>query len=263
MSGFLQKIHDMTKDRVDAARRTKSVSALKDTPLYARTPAPVIPAFQTAGYHVIAEVKFASPSEGDIRTAHDPVDVAAGYLAADARMLSVLTEPRYFKGSLDYLAAIRAAAPDALLLRKDFICDAYQLHEARAYGADAILLIVAMTADALTKELLQTAISLGLTPLVEVHDADELTRAQNMGAEMIGVNNRNLKTLKTSLDTSRRLAPMKKDGSVLICESGLSTAAQLGDMRGIGYDGFLMGTHFMRQQNPGDGLSSLLKECAA
>ncbi len=263
MSGFLQKIHDMTKDRVDAARRTKSVSALKDMPLYARMPAPVMPAFQTAGYHVIAEVKFASPSEGDIRATHDPQGVAAGYLAAGARMLSVLTEPRYFKGSLDYLAAIRAAAPDALLLRKDFICDAYQLHEARAYGADAILLIVAMTDDALTKDLLQTALSLGLTPLVEVHDADELARAQAMGAEMIGVNNRNLKTLKTSLETSRRLAPLKKDGSVLICESGLSTAAQLADMRRIGYDGFLMGTHFMRQQNPGDGLGALLKECAA
>lgn len=263
MSSFLQKIHDMTKDRVDAARRIKSTAMLKSMPLYDRTPTPVIPAFQTAGYHVIAEVKFASPSEGDIRAQHDPVDVACGYLASGARMLSVLTEPRYFKGSLDYLSAIRGAAPDALLLRKDFICDAYQLHEARAYGADAILLIVAMTDDAQTKDLLQTALGLGLTPLVEVHDADELTRAQAMGAEMIGVNNRNLKTLKTSLDTSRRLAPMKQNGSVLICESGLSTAAQLGDMRQIGFDGFLMGTHFMRQQNPGDGLAILLKECAA
>jgi indole-3-glycerol phosphate synthase len=263
MSGFLQKIHDMTKDRVDAARRTKPLSALKDMPLYARAPVPALPDFLQSGWHVIAEVKFASPSEGDIRTPAAPIDVAQGYLAAGARMLSVLTEPRYFKGSLDYLSAIRAAAPDARLLRKDFICNSYQLHEARAYGADAVLLIVAMTEDALTKDLLQTATALGLTALIEVHDADEMKRAQDMGADMIGVNNRNLKTLKTSLDTSRRLAPMKRAGSVLICESGLSEAAQLEEMRGIGYDGFLMGTHFMRKPAPGDALAALLKDCKA
>ena len=263
MSGFLQKIHDMTKDRVDAARRTRPVSALKNQPFYDRAPTPVLPAFLEPGYHVIAEVKFASPSEGDIRTPPAPVEIAEAYLKADARMLSVLTEPRYFKGSLDYLSAIRTAAPDARLLRKDFICDTYQLHEARAHGADAILLIVAMTEDALTKDLLQTAEGLGLTALVEIHDVDEMTRAQNMGARLIGVNNRNLKTLKTSLDTSRRIAPMKQHDSALICESGLSTPAQLREMRGLGYDGFLMGTHFMRQTDPGAALQGLLRDCTA
>jgi indole-3-glycerol phosphate synthase len=263
MSGFLKKIHDMTKDRVDAARRVKPQAALKDMPFFARSPAPVIPAFAGAGCHVIAEVKFASPSEGDIRTPPAPVAVAQEYLDAGARMLSVLTEPRYFKGSLDYLSAIRAAAPHALLLRKDFICDTYQLFEARAHGADAVLLIVAMTEDALTKDLLQTAEGLGLTALVEVHDEDEMTRAQTMGAQVIGVNNRNLKTLKTSLDTSRRLSRMKSAGSILICESGLSDAAQLREMRGIGYDGFLMGTHFMRKPSPGDALAALIAESAA
>jgi len=263
MSGFLQKIHDMTKDRVDAARRTKPLAALKDMPLYARAPAPVMPAFAQDGWHVIAEVKFASPSEGDIRMPAAPVEVAQDYLAAGARMLSVLTEPRYFKGSLEYLSAIRTAAPGALLLRKDFICDPYQLHEARAHGADAVLLIVAMTEDALTKDLLQNAQSLGLTALVEVHDAQEMARAQEMGASMIGVNNRNLKTLKTSLDTSRRLATLKRTGDVLICESGLSTAAQLQEMRGLGHDGFLMGTHFMRTPAPGAALAALLEGCAA
>lgn len=263
MSGFLQKIHDMTKDRVDAARKTVPVAALKDAPLYARLPAPVMPSFAAEGCHVIAEVKFASPSEGDIRPTHDPVPVATGYLQAGARMLSILTEPRYFKGSLSYLSDIRAASPNALLLRKDFICDAYQLHEARAHGADAVLLIVAMTDDALTQDLLQTAEGLGLTALTEVHDADEMARAQKMGARMIGVNNRNLKTLKTSLDTSRRLARLKQAGEILICESGLSTAPQLGEMRGLGFDGFLMGTHFMRQRVPADGLAALLQDYAA
>lgn len=263
MSGFLEKIHDMTKDRVDAARRVKPLAALKDTPLYARTPAAVMSAFAASGWHVIAEVKFASPSEGDIRQPAEPVAVADGYLKAGARMLSVLTEPRYFKGSLDYLAAIRTAAPDALLLRKDFICDAYQLHEARAHGADAVLLIVAMTEDSLTRDLLQQAEALGLTALVEVHDAEEMERAQKMGARMIGVNNRNLKTLKTTLDTSRHLARRKTPDSLLICESGLSTAAQLQEMRGIGYDGFLMGTHFMKKPAPGEALAELLGECAA
>lgn len=263
MSGFLQKIHDMTRDRVDAARKTTPLSALRDMEFYNRTPTAALPAFRSDGFHVIAEVKFASPSEGDIRSTHDPVPVAQGYLAAGARMLSVLTEPRYFKGQLDYLAAIRRQSPEALLLRKDFMCDIYQLHEARAYGADAILLIVAMTDDALTQDLLQAARELGLTPLVEVHDADEMTRAQKMGAQMIGVNNRNLKTLKTSLDTSRRLARMKNADDVFICESGLTTAGQLMEMRGIGYDGFLMGTHFMRQPEPATGLAELLAGCRA
>lgn len=261
MSGFLQKINDLTTTRVETAQKIMPVNTLQDMPLYARQPQAVQPAFLQAGYHIIAEVKFASPSEGTIYPdAPAPVDIAADYLSAGARMLSVLTEPLYFKGDLEYLAAIRAAQPDALLLRKDFINDIYQLHEARAHGADAVLLIVAMTGADLTRDLFQAAHELGLSVLVEVHDAEELQIAADMGAGIIGVNNRNLKTLKTDLGISRALATQKPEHAAFICESGLSTAADVATMRAIGYDGFLMGTHFMRAKTPGKELESFIGE---
>lgn len=261
MSGFLQKINDLTTTRVEAAQKSVPVSALQDMPFYDRKPQAAQPEFLQSGYHIIAEVKFASPSEGTIYPdAPAPVEIATGYLAQGARMLSVLTEPLYFKGDLEYLAAIRTAKPDALLLRKDFINDIYQLHEARAYGADAVLLIVAMTGADLTRDLFQAAHELRLSVLVEVHDAGELQTAADMDAGIIGVNNRNLKTLKTDLNTSRTLATQKPENAVFICESGLSSPADVAAMRAIGYDGFLMGTHFMRQKNPGDALGHFMME---
>ncbi len=208
-------------------------------------------------YNIIAEIKFASPSEGDIHSGGNPVQIAEGYLGAGARMLSVLTEPLYFKGELAYLEAVRRSQPEALLLRKDFMIDPYQLLEAKAYGADAILLIVAMTDPALTKDLFDQAQALGLTPLVEVHDDAELEQALVMKADFIGVNNRNLKTLKTDLETSRRLIKCKPKDAAFICESGLSSAEDLRSMRMLGYDGFLMGTTFMRQSDPGKALRDL------
>lgn len=260
MSSFLQEIAGLAAARVAAAKREKPASALEAAPLFARKPHDIRTAFKNDGFNIIAEVKFASPSEGDIRLKHDPVDVAAGYLEAGAAMLSVLTEPQYFKGSLDYLAAIRAANPVARLLRKDFMVDPYQMLEAKAAGADAILLIAAMTPEALTKDLYQAATALGLTSLVEVHDGAELDAAIRLGADVIGVNNRNLKTLKIDLDIGRGLAARKPPGAVFICESGLSTAPDVRGMRHLGYDGFLMGSHFMRQPDPGAALAALRKE---
>ncbi len=267
MTTFLQKIAGETAEKLIGTKRTTPPEKLKETALFQRKPSPVLPAFKKPGTHVIAEVKFASPSAGTIYNVAPPsvetaCAVADGYLAAGATMLSVLTEPTYFKGSLDYLAAIRAKHAAALLLRKEFIVDAYQLLEARAAGADAILLIVAMTDDGLTRDLYHQAKDLGLTPLVEVHDEQELTAAQAMNAEFIGVNNRNLKTLKIDLDIGRALAAKKPPGSVFICESGLSTPEDIRDMAGRGYDGFLMGSSFMRHENPGAQLQKLLAEVA-
>ncbi|HYD18591.1 MAG TPA: indole-3-glycerol phosphate synthase TrpC [Patescibacteria group bacterium] len=259
MTSFLQKIHDITLDRVAAARAERSLSDLERTPLFARQPGDVPRAFRRDGYNIIAEIKFASPSEGDIAKG-DPVTVADGYLKAGAAMLSILTEPRYFKGDLDYLSDVRERHPYALLLRKDFMVDPYQLYEAKACGADAILLIVAMTPPEVTKDLFEAAKGLGLAALVEVHDARELDEAAEMGATLLGVNNRNLKTLKTDLNIGRELAARKPEGSVFICESGLATAADLRDMRGRGYDGFLMGTSFMKQPQPGAALQTLQEQ---
>jgi indole-3-glycerol phosphate synthase len=232
-------------------------------PLYQRAPAKVQHAFLQDTYNIIAEVKFASPSEGAIYpAAPQPVAIARGYLAAGATMLSILTEPLYFKGSLEYLAVIRNAHQDARLLRKDFINDIYQLHEARAYGADAVLLIVAMTGKDLTHDLYHAAHALGLDVLMEVHDADELQTAIDIGADLIGVNNRNLKTLEIDLGISRALAEQKPANAVFICESGLATPADVSAMRRLGYDGFLMGTHFMRQEKPGEALAAFMKGLA-
>ncbi|TAL38757.1 MAG: indole-3-glycerol-phosphate synthase [Alphaproteobacteria bacterium] len=263
MSSFLQKIYGITQERVAAAKKTMPVSVLEKEPFFSRKTGDVKKAFLQDDYNIIAEIKFASPSEGSIHPPGNPVPVASGYLDAGARMLSILTEPQYFKGDLEYLKAVRQARPEALLLRKDFMVDPYQMHEAKAYGADAILLIVAMTDEALTRDLFQAARALKLTPLVEVHAEDELNAALKLGADVIGVNNRNLKTLKTDLNIGRSLAQRKPKDSVFICESGLSTAEDLRSMRSLGYDGFLMGTHFMRRDNPGAALLELKEQLCA
>lgn len=259
MTGFLQKIHDITIDRVSRARGEVMVSDLERSPYFSRQPGNVLKAFQHDAYNVIAEIKFASPSEGDI-AAGDPVAIADGYLASGATMLSILTEPQFFKGDLGYLQAVRDKHPKALLLRKDFMVDPYQLYEAKAYGADAILIIVAMTPPAVTKELFEAAKGLGLAALVEVHDGAELDAAIELGATFIGVNNRNLKTLKTDLGIGRELAARKPKDAVFICESGLSAADDLRDMKSRGYDGFLMGTSFMRKAQPGAALRDLQEQ---
>ncbi len=261
MSSFLQKINILTAERVASAQQQAPLGTLQDMPLYQRAPTKVQYAFLQDSYNIIAEVKFASPSEGDIYpAAPQPVTIAGEYLAAGATMLSILTEPLYFKGSLEYLAAIRSAHEDARLLRKDFINDVYQLHEARAYGADAVLLIVAMTGKDLTHDLYHAAHALGLDVLMEVHDAEELQTAIDIGADLIGVNNRNLKTLEIDLGISRALAEQKPANTAFICESGLATPADVAAMRCLGYDGFLMGTHFMRQEKPGEALAAFMKD---
>lgn len=260
MDLFLEKIARLTTQRLVDNKKRIPLAALKEEPLFSRQPQQVFSAFRRNECNVIAEIKFASPSEGDICTTVDPYGIAKGYLEAGAAMLSVLTEPQYFKGSLDYLRQIRDKNPAALLLRKDFIVDPYQLAEARAYGADAVLLIVAMTGKDKTRELFEEAKDLRLTPLVEVHDEVELEAAIDIGADFVGVNNRNLKTLKIDLGIGRRLSGMKPENTVFICESGLSTAIQLREMRVLGYDGFLMGTTFMKQQSPGVALAALKKE---
>jgi indole-3-glycerol phosphate synthase len=224
-----------------------------------RRPQPFAAAFaQGAGPHVIAEIKRSSPSEGKIAPDADPVEIAGQYLAAGATALSVLTEPGFFGGDVEFLARIRKAHPGARLLMKDFVLDEYQLAQARYFGADAILLIVAMLdPDALVR-LYRAARALGLETLVEVHDEAELEAASGLGATLIGVNNRNLKTMQVDLATSERLAPRAPRGATLISESGLGTRADLERLSSKGFHGFLIGTSFMRTGKPGAALAKLL-----
>ena len=200
----------------------------------------------------------ASPSKGLIAPDLNPLDVAGQYLQNGAQALSVLTEPEFFKGDLAYLTQIRQAYPQARLLMKDFILDPYQLYQGRLAGADACLLIVAMLEKDDLLALYQQAIELDLTPLVEVHNAEELQIALEIGADLIGVNNRNLKTLAIDLQTSKELARAIPDGVTLICESGLSMAQDLNAAKAWGYHGFLIGTHLMATGHPGLALDQLL-----
>jgi indole-3-glycerol phosphate synthase len=212
---------------------------------------------RTATVNIIAECKRRSPSRGVLRTAYDPVAIAAGYERAGAAAISVLTEPGFFDGTLDHLSAVREAVAIPLL-RKDFMVHEYQLLEARAGGADAILLIVAALTDAELAQLSASARDLGLAALVEVHHADECDRALAAGAAIIGVNNRNLRTLQVDLDASHVIAAKIPSGVIGISESGLKTPADLRRMRALGYQAFLMSERFMIEPDPGAALAELL-----
>lgn len=209
--------------------------------------------------NVIAEYKRLSPSRGVIREDLAPQDVAVAYEAAGAAALSVLTEEDYFGGCLDHLTAARGAVKIPAI-RKDFTVDTYQIWEARAAGADAVLLIVAALSDAELAAFLAEAKDARLAALVEVHDAAELDRASAAGAAIIGVNNRNLKTMEVRLETSLDLLPKMPAGVIKVAESGIKTGADMKRLRAAGYDAFLIGEHLMLSPEPGKALQGLLSE---
>lgn len=207
---------------------------------------------------LIAEVKKASPSKGLIRPDFDPVQIAIAYEAADADCLSVLTDVQYFQGSGEYLTAVREAVK-LPLLRKDFIIDAYQIYEARLLGADAILLIASILTTQQMSEFMSLAAALDLDCLIEVHDRDELNLVLELeGASLIGINNRNLRTFETSLQTTAELAAFVPDGVTLISESGITSAADLSYLHYAGAQGVLVGEHFMRQADIFRAVSELM-----
>jgi indole-3-glycerol phosphate synthase len=207
--------------------------------------------------NIIAECKRRSPSRGVLRADYDPIALATSYERAGAAALSVLTEPTFFDGSLEHLAAVREAVR-LPLLRKDFIVDSYQLLEARANGADAVLLIVAALGARELRTLLSAARAFGLAALVEVHDDADLERALEAGAEIIGVNNRNLRTLAVDVHVSERAAAKMPSAVVAVSESGIRTAEDMLRLRGMGYRAFLIGERLMAAANPGAALSDLL-----
>ncbi|MDQ6965815.1 MAG: indole-3-glycerol phosphate synthase TrpC [Mariprofundaceae bacterium] len=208
---------------------------------------------------VIAEIKKASPSKGIIRADFDPVAIASSYQRGGACCLSVLTDVQYFQGSDDYMRQIRQAV-ELPILRKDFMLDPYQVIEARAMGADGILLIMAMLSDVQAAELASVAREQGLSILPEVHNAEELQRALLLDTRLIGINNRNLHDFSISLQTSIDLLQDVPGDRVLITESGIHTSHDIAKMNAAGIHGFLVGESLMRQADPGAALTSLLKE---
>lgn len=253
-------LDDIVRDKrvdLERAQAAAPVSALQQRPLFRAPRRPFRSALEKRRPAIIAEVKKASPSKGIIRTDFDPVAIATAYAANGAAAISVLTEERYFQGHLDYLAAIHHAV-EVPLLRKDFIVDPYQLYEARAYGADAVLLIVAILSDAVLQQLLWLAEELNLAALVEVHSRDELERAGRCGAGLLGINNRDLRTFQTTLATTEALLPAVPPDALIVAESGIETTADIQRLACLGVTAFLIGETFMRAPDPGKKLSEFL-----
>ena len=205
---------------------------------------------------VIAEIKKASPSKGVLREGLDPPAIARSYEQGGAACLSVLTDVDYFQGADEYLQAARAACSRPVL-RKDFTIDAYQVYEARALGADCILLIVAALGDATLRELAELAAHLDMDALIEVHDEAELERALSLPSRLIGINNRNLRTFETDLDTTLKLLGQIPEDRLVVTESGIHTPADVALMRKSGVSVFLVGEAFMRASDPGKKLAEL------
>jgi indole-3-glycerol phosphate synthase len=261
-SSVLDTILARTRERVARERPRQPVSALEA--LAAEAPRPR--AFATAlarpdRVNVIAEHKRRSPSRGAIREDLRPADVAQAYQAAGAAALSVLTDEPFFGGRLGHLVAARAAT-SLPVLRKDFVVDPWQVWEARAAGADAVLLIVAALDDRALEDLLGEATRAGLEALVEIHDRIELDRALGAGAHVVGVNNRNLKTMEVSLNTALSLAPALPEGVVAVAESGIRSGEDVRRLREAGFSAFLIGESLMSAPDPGAALRSLLEASA-
>jgi indole-3-glycerol phosphate synthase len=256
----LDRIVSRARERVAAGRARRPLEDVRAAAAQAPTPRPFAAALSRPDrVNVIAEHKRRSPSRGAIREDLAPSDVARRYAAAGAAALSVLTEPESFGGALEHLVAARAAV-GVPVLRKDFVVDPWQLWEARAAGADAALLIVAALSDAELRELLAGARAAGLDALVEVHDRGELDRALDAGAAIVGVNNRNLKTLEVRLETALDLAPSIPDAVVAVAESGLRAGADLRRLRDAGFDAFLVGESLMSSPDPGAALAAMLEQ---
>lgn len=242
-----------------AQKQTVSLDQMQKFALFQEPPVPFLTNIQEhPGRAIIAEVKKASPSKGVIRADFDPLSLAQTYAASGAAAISVLTDKNFFQGHLDYLSLIRnhVSLP---LLRKDFLFDSYQIYEARAYGASAILLIVAILSDAQLRKFSALAHSLDLACLVEVHNEVELERALACGASLLGINNRDLRTFQTTIETSERLMCRIPAGITVVSESGLSRPEQLARLESQGVRAFLIGETFMAAPDPGEPLRALIE----
>jgi indole-3-glycerol phosphate synthase len=259
MSTILERIVEQTSEDLVKRRKKVKITDFNGFDLYEAPRKDFVKPLLTDGISVIAEVKKASPSKGIIRADFDAVDIALRYEDAGASCLSVLTDEPFFQGSLQYLKGIRQRV-DLPLLRKDFIVDPYQIAEARAYGADAFLLIMAILSDSQLDELLHAGNEYGLSALVECYDEIEVNRMPWDRVTLFGVNNRDLRTFETNVHRGTELLQSSPEGIVRISESGLSSPSDLGMLVRSGINAALIGESLMREKDPGIALKTLLSE---
>jgi len=257
---ILDEIIRKTKDDLEKRKAEYSVDwlgrSLAYNPYPPRDVKPFLTATPNEPIRIIAEVKKASPSKGIIRDDFDPLSIAQAYSANGANAISVLTEPHYFKGNLEYLTGIRRYV-ETPLLRKDFIVDKYQIVEALVYGADFILLIAKALSKKDLKELYDYALYVGLEVLVEIHDVEDLKKAMSCGANIIGINHRNLETFDMDMNLCDKLIPMIPNGKIIVAESGVNNQETIKRLSEAGADAFLIGEHFMRQDDIGAEVKKL------
>ena len=259
---ILDKIKAYKLEEVAADKTAKPMAAVEEEAREAPDVRPFADALHQAarhGYGLIAEIKKASPSKGLIRADFDPASLAAAYATGGASCLSVLTDTPSFQGAKKFLVEARAAC-ELPVLRKDFMYDPYQVAEARALGADCILIIMASVTDSQAAELEAAATDWGMDALIEVHDAEELERATRLKSRMIGINNRNLKTFETTLDTTRKLSKLVPADRLIVSESGLNTPQDLADLAMYGARSFLIGESLMRQADVEQATRDLLAD---
>jgi indole-3-glycerol phosphate synthase len=254
----LATIADATRRRISQEQNNLPEGDLRRTAQAQPTPPSFKEALSQDGVRLIAEIKRASPSAGALATDLDAAQLAMEYEQAGAAAISVLTEPDFFNGKLEDLVAAGQQCHRPRLM-KDFVLEEYQLLQARAAGASAALLIVALLDPDHLRDLLSTARGLGLDALVEVHNQKEAESALAIGADIIGVNNRDLKSLEVDLQTSHDLAPLLKEADcILVSESGIRSAAEIASLRSVGYQAFLVGSHLISSGHPGTALRELL-----